>query len=160
MCKHFINEAFLGKTDKGEEEETNKNVIFGKVLTSTQCCQGGLKCKLQPSFPTLGMGEGFQTPASVIGSGLLGRCAGREGTPGTFQSLLSWAKRLKGNPPQSCRYRSLEENTHTPVEPSKSSKWDLNRPQTTSAIVLFSTVLLIILKEKFLKHPPNLKNGI
>lgn len=160
MCKHFIKEVFLGETGKGEEEETNINVILGKVLTSTQCCQGGLKCKLQLSFPILGMGEVFQTPASVIGSGLLRRCGGREGTTGTFESLLGWAKCLKGNPPQSRRYRSLEENTHTPVEPSKSSKWDLNRSQTTSAIVLFSTLPLIILKEKFHKHLPNLKNGI
>lgn len=32
------------------EEETNKNMIWGKVLTSTQHCQGALECKLHLSL--------------------------------------------------------------------------------------------------------------
>lgn len=62
----------LAETGKGMEEETNKNVILGKVLNSTQCCQGALEYTLHRNVPSLGKGEALQTPASVIGSGLLG----------------------------------------------------------------------------------------
>lgn len=69
-------EVFLAETGEGMEEETNKNVILGKVLNSTQCCQEALEYTLHLNVPSLGKGEARQTPASVIGSGLLGQGRG------------------------------------------------------------------------------------
>lgn len=103
-------EAFLAETGKGVEEETNKT--FGKSLNFNPMLSGSFGIYTSPQCPK---GEVLQTPASVIGSGLLGQGGGGVETRGTFGSLLGWAKGLKGNAMQRCRYRPLNENIQMPV---------------------------------------------
>lgn len=93
-------EVFLAETSNGVEEETNKT--FGKSLNFNLMLSGSFGIYTSPECPK---GEALQTPASVIGSGLLGQGGGGVEPRSTFGSLLGWAKGFMGNAMQRCRYR-------------------------------------------------------